>query len=124
MVLLERERFESCLGHRVRRLFGIGPLVAFVLAYEQARIRTSLTQECIWAALTRTRPVPMSLISNLSRLFGDAFEAQGLQRSFGDVVVSARPDLAQFQCNGAMPAAKQAKKNPREVAQSVIDLLE
>ncbi|HRQ61496.1 MAG TPA: arginine--tRNA ligase, partial [Alphaproteobacteria bacterium] len=37
--------------------------------------------------------------------------------------VSDRPDLAQFQCNGALPAAKQLGKNPREVAQSVVDAL-
>jgi arginyl-tRNA synthetase len=63
----------------------------------------------------------MSLISQLSQVFGDAFEAQGLDRTFGNVVVSARPDLAQFQCNGAMPAAKQAGRNPRDLAQAVID---
>lgn len=62
----------------------------------------------------------MSLITSLSQLFGDAFVSQGLDASYGDVVVSARPDLAQFQCNGAMPAAKTAKKNPRELAQDVI----
>ena len=63
----------------------------------------------------------MSLITTLTSTFADAFESQGLDRSFGQVVVSARPDLAQFQCNGAMAAAKQAKKNPREVAQAVLD---
>lgn len=39
----------------------------------------------------------------------------------GLVRVSDRPDMAQFQCNGAMAAAKAAKKNPREVAQTVVD---
>ena len=63
----------------------------------------------------------MSLINTLTSTFADAFESQGLDRSFGQVVVSARPDLAQFQCNGAMAAAKQAKMNPREVAQAVLD---
>jgi arginyl-tRNA synthetase len=66
----------------------------------------------------------MSLTATLSQLFGDAFVAQGLDRAYGEVVVSARPDLAQFQCNGAMPAAKIARKNPREVAQSVLDSLD
>lgn len=65
----------------------------------------------------------MSLTSTLSQLFGDAFVSQGLDGAYGDVVVSARPDLAQFQCNGAMPAAKTAGKNPREIAQAVIDSL-
>lgn len=65
----------------------------------------------------------MSLTDTLSQMFGDAFAAQGLDPSYGSVVVSARLDLAQFQCNGAMPAAKDARKNPREVAQGVIDSL-
>ncbi|MDJ0499009.1 MAG: arginine--tRNA ligase [Acidimicrobiia bacterium] len=66
----------------------------------------------------------MSLTKTLSQLFGDAFASQGLDRAFGEVVVSARPDLAQFQCNGAMPAAKQAGRNPRDLAQAVIDAVE
>lgn len=65
----------------------------------------------------------MSLAGTLSESFGDAFAAQGLDRGLGLVVVSARPDLAQFQCNGAMPAAKQARKNPREVGQAVLDAI-
>ena len=65
----------------------------------------------------------MSLVATLSQVFGDAFESQGLDRAFGQVVVSARPDLAQFQCNGSMAAAKKAGKNPREVAQAVLDAI-
>ncbi len=65
----------------------------------------------------------MSLAANLSAIFGDAFATQGLDRSFGLVVVSARPDLAQFQCNGAMPAAKRAGRNPRDVAEGVLDAI-
>jgi arginyl-tRNA synthetase len=63
----------------------------------------------------------MSLTATLSNIFGDAFASQGLDRAFGEVVVSARPDLAQFQCNGAMPAAKEAGRNPRDLARAVID---
>lgn len=66
----------------------------------------------------------MSLISKLSDVVGKAFEAQGLPVELGAVQVSDRPDLAQFQCNGAMAAAKLAKKNPREVAQGVVDTLQ
>ncbi|MDJ0925607.1 MAG: arginine--tRNA ligase [Acidimicrobiia bacterium] len=65
----------------------------------------------------------MSLITTLADIVGDAFESQGFERAFGEIAVSARPDLAQFQCNGAMPAAKQAGKNPRDVAQAVIDAI-
>ncbi len=65
-----------------------------------------------------------SLLSHLSELFAHAFEAAGLDRAFGEVVVSQRPDISQFQCNGALPAAKAAKQNPRAVAQSVLDAVQ
>lgn len=52
-----------------------------------------------------------------------AFEAQGLDAGFGRVAVSDRPDLADFQCNGALAAAKAAKRNPREIAAAVAERL-
>jgi arginyl-tRNA synthetase len=64
-----------------------------------------------------------SLSQKLSDIVGGAFEALGLPRELGVVRVSDRPDLAQFQCNGAMAAAKVLGKNPREVAQGVVDTL-
>jgi len=60
-----------------------------------------------------------SLSAALTRAVGDAFEAEGLARSFGQVQVSDRPDLAAFQCNGALAAAKQAKANPRAIAEKI-----
>ncbi len=65
-----------------------------------------------------------SLTAQLSQRFGDAFAALGLDRSYGAVVVSQRPELAQFQCNGALAAAKQAGRNPRELADAVIGAVE
>jgi arginyl-tRNA synthetase len=65
----------------------------------------------------------MSLISDLSGSFADAFAALGLDRSFGEVLPSQHPELAQFQCNGALGAAKVAGRNPRDLAQAVIDEL-
>lgn len=65
-----------------------------------------------------------SLAAKLSEIVGEAFESLGLSKELGLVRVSDRPDLAQFQCNGAMAAAKQAKKNPREVAGDVVAVLE
>jgi arginyl-tRNA synthetase len=64
-----------------------------------------------------------SLTHKLSGIVGAAFESEGLSPEFGVVRVSDRPDLAQFQCNGAMAAAKAARKNPREIAQSIVDKL-
>lgn len=58
----------------------------------------------------------MSLQSHLSDLAGKAFADLGLPAELGEVLPSQRPELAQFQCNGAMTAAKQAGKPPREIA--------
>jgi len=60
-----------------------------------------------------------SLASELSRLVGQAFAAEGMSDSFGLVQVSDRPDLAQFQCNGALAAAKATKANPRAIADKI-----
>jgi len=60
-----------------------------------------------------------SLLSELSATAGAAFAAEGLSAHFGQVQVSDRPDLAQFQCNGALVAAKAAKTNPRGIAEKV-----
>ncbi|MBV9419603.1 MAG: arginine--tRNA ligase [Alphaproteobacteria bacterium] len=59
------------------------------------------------------------LIQELSAIAGAAFAAEGLSESFGQVQRSDRPDLAQFQCNGALAAAKAAKQNPRAIADKV-----
>ena len=63
----------------------------------------------------------MSLLSTLTDIFGGAFERVGVGRGHGVVGVSQRPDLAQFQCNGALAAAKEAGVSPRDLAQSAID---
>jgi arginyl-tRNA synthetase len=60
----------------------------------------------------------------LSEAVGAAFARLGLPADLGRVTVSDRPDLADFQCNGALAAAKQAKRNPREVAAEVACALE
>ena len=57
-----------------------------------------------------------SLTGELSAVLARAFAAEGLAESFGLVTLSDRPDLAQFQCNGALAAAKAEKKNPRDIA--------
>ncbi|MCP3976730.1 MAG: arginine--tRNA ligase [bacterium] len=62
----------------------------------------------------------MSILSELSEEFGAAFVALGLDASDGEVAVSQRPELAQYQCNGALGAAKRAGRNPRELAEAVI----
>lgn len=48
-----------------------------------------------------------------------AFERAGYEPSLGRVSVSNRPDLCEYQCNGAMAAAKQYKKAPIMIATDV-----
>ena len=57
-----------------------------------------------------------SLAGELTAAAGAAFEAMGLEAPFGEVRRSDKPELADFQCNGAMAAAKAAGRNPREIA--------
>ena len=57
----------------------------------------------------------------LSDVAGAAFAALGLDAAYGAMRRSDRPDLADFQCNGAMAAAKAAKKNPREIATAIVE---
>ncbi|MGA7227954.1 MAG: arginine--tRNA ligase [Acidimicrobiia bacterium] len=65
----------------------------------------------------------MSVLSELSTIFGDAFAGLGLPRELGVCVPSARPELSQFQCNGAMAAAKIANRAPSEIANDVIEAI-
>src|ERR1700761_9026802 len=60
-----------------------------------------------------------SLAAELSRIAGQAFAAEGLAEGFGQVQASDRPDLAPFQCNGALAAAKASKNNPRAIAEKI-----
>jgi arginyl-tRNA synthetase len=63
------------------------------------------------------------LAGRLSEVAGAAFAKLGLDAGLGAVRRSDRPDLADFQCNGAMAAAKATKKNPREIALAVVEEL-
>ena len=60
------------------------------------------------------------LIDKLSAAVAEAFAAAGYDASCGKVTVSNRPDLCEFQCNGAMPAAKAAHKAPILIANDVV----
>ncbi|HEV7159448.1 MAG TPA: arginine--tRNA ligase [Caulobacteraceae bacterium] len=56
------------------------------------------------------------LRSGLGEAAGAAFAALGLPADLGRVTASDRPDLADFQCNGALAAAKSGAGPPREIA--------
>ena len=51
----------------------------------------------------------------------EAFAACGYDESFAKVTLSNRPDLCEYQCNGAMAAAKAYKKKPIDIANEVVE---
>ena len=53
-----------------------------------------------------------------------AFAGAGYEEKYGKVTLSNRPDLCEFQCNGAMAAAKQYKKAPFLIADQVAAALQ
>jgi len=55
----------------------------------------------------------------ISKEVGDAFEKAGYDRELGRVTVSNRPDLCEYQCNGAMAGAKKYGKAPFMIADDV-----
>lgn len=59
------------------------------------------------------------IAEQLAEQLQTAFAACGYEERFGTVSVSNRPDLCQYQCNGAMAAAKQYKKAPIEIARQI-----
>ena len=59
------------------------------------------------------------IIEILSEELAGAFASAGYDRQYARAVPSNRPDLCEFQCNGAMAAKKQYQKAPIEIAQDV-----
>ena len=59
------------------------------------------------------------LLTIISEHVSSAFLAAGYESSYGRVTVSNRPDLCEYQCNGAMPAAKAYHKAPIQIANDV-----
>ena len=53
-----------------------------------------------------------------------AFADAGYDPAFGRVTVSNRPDLCEYQCNGALAAAKQYKCAPIQIAKAVLEKLD
>lgn len=57
----------------------------------------------------------------ISEEMKNAFEAAGFDRELGKVTPSNRPDLCEYQCNGAMAGAKLYKKAPIMIANQVVE---
>jgi arginyl-tRNA synthetase len=59
------------------------------------------------------------LAAELNRRIASAFAAAGVKAEFAIATPSARPDLADWQSNGALAAAKQLGRVPRQLAEEV-----
>lgn len=64
-----------------------------------------------------------NLVDKLTELVQGKFESLGYSSEYGKVDVSNRPDLCQYQCNGALKAAKIYKKAPLVIASEVAEVL-
>ncbi len=62
-----------------------------------------------------------SLSKVLTEIFSQSFAAIGAPAELGKVVLSERKDLSDYQCNGALSAARDLKQNPRQIAQQIVD---
>ncbi|TAH69832.1 MAG: arginine--tRNA ligase [Anaerolineaceae bacterium] len=64
------------------------------------------------------------IVDLISEDIKQAFVLKGYDEKYGVVTLSNRPDLCQYQCNGAMAAAKAYKKAPITIAQEIVSLLQ
>lgn len=64
------------------------------------------------------------ILDYISDKMGLAFEKAGYEASYGKVTVSNRPDLCEYQCNGALAAAKACHCAPIQIAQKVVEELD
>lgn len=60
-------------------------------------------------------------MQHLQSLFIQAFQNLGLDQQHAGVGLSNRPDLCDYQCNGALALAKQTKQPPRQLAAAIVD---
>lgn len=59
------------------------------------------------------------LLELMSEQFEKAFCDCGYDKKYAKVTISSRPDLCEYQCNGAMAAAKEYKKAPFIIAEEI-----
>ena len=64
------------------------------------------------------------ILDLISQEVMNAFEACGYEAAYGKTGISNRPDLCEYQCNGAMAGAKKYKKAPIMIANDVVAKLQ
>ena len=65
-----------------------------------------------------------TMIELITDKIKEAFTECGYDEKYAKVTVSNRPDLCEFQCNGAMAAAKEYHKAPFMIADEVVAKLQ
>ncbi len=63
------------------------------------------------------------ILDLISEPLAEAFQASGYEREMGKAVLSNRPDLCEYQCNGSMAGAKKYKKAPFLIAEEAAEAL-
>lgn len=63
------------------------------------------------------------ILDLITREMEQAFQAAGYDGKYAKVTLSNRPDLCEYQCNGAMAAAKEYHKAPIMIANGVVEAL-
>ncbi|MEE1037672.1 MAG: arginine--tRNA ligase, partial [Eubacterium sp.] len=64
------------------------------------------------------------ILDLITKELEEAFEAAGYDKTLARVTLSNRPDLCEYQCNGAMAGAKAYRKAPIMIANDVVEKLE
>ena len=64
-----------------------------------------------------------TLIDLITEQVTNAFTGQGYDAKYGKVTLSNRPDLCEYQCNGAMAAAKEYKCAPFMISDKIAQVL-
>ena len=63
------------------------------------------------------------IIRRIEQEVAEGFARAGYDPKYAKLTLSNRPDLCEYQCNGAMAAKKEYGKNPREIAEDVAEAM-
>lgn len=78
-----------------------------------------LNIECV----NRKEEIMKKILDIITSEFEKAFEQAGYNKEYARVTLSNRPDLCEYQCNGALAAAKAFKKAPIIIAKEIVALV-
>ena len=64
-----------------------------------------------------------SIKQQVQHIVSAAFVASGYSAEYGEVALAQRPEFGDFQCNGALAAARPYQQKPRQIAEAVVQQL-